>query len=43
MTLTQAELVLEEKEKYPDPLVDMAANIVMKDWYLDEAMMLRRE
>jgi hypothetical protein len=43
MTLTQAELVLEEKEKYPEPLVDMAANIVMENYFLDEAMMLRRE
>ena len=43
MTLTQAELVLEEKEKYPEPLVDRAANIVMKDWYLDEVMSTRRE
>jgi hypothetical protein len=43
MTLTQAELVLEEKEKYPEPVVDRAANIIMEDYYLDEAMMLRRE
>ena len=43
MTLTQAELVLEEKEKYPETLVDKAANMIMEDWYLDEAMMLRRE
>jgi hypothetical protein len=43
MTLTQAELVLGEKEKYPESLVDRAANIVMKDHYLDEAMMLWRE
>jgi len=43
MTLTQAELVLEEKDKYPEKIVDKAANIIMKDWYLDEAMLLRRE
>lgn len=43
MTVEQAELVLEEKEKYPEPIVDKAANIVMKDWYLDEIMILRRE
>lgn len=43
MTLTQAELVLGEKEKYPEPIVDEAANIIMEDYYLDEAMMLRRE
>lgn len=43
MTVEQAELVLEEKEKYPEPIVDKAANIVMKDWYLDEVMSTRRE
>ena len=43
MTLTQAELVLEEKDKYPEKIVDKAANIIMKDWYLDEIMSLRRE
>jgi hypothetical protein len=43
MTLTQAELVLEEKEKYPQKIVDKAANIIMEDYYLDEAMALRRE
>jgi hypothetical protein len=43
MTLTQAELVLEEKEKYPEPLVDRASNIVMEDHYLDEIMKMRRE
>ena len=43
MTLTQAELVLKEKEKYPEPVVDKAANIIMADYYLEESMMLRRE
>ena len=43
MTLSQAELGLEEREKYPGPIVDKAANIVMKDWYLEEIMILRRE
>lgn len=43
MTLTQAELVLEEKEKYPEPIVDRAANIVMKNYYLDEIMWMKRE
>jgi len=43
MTLTQAELVLEEKDKYPEKIVDRAANIVMRDYYLEETMKLRRE
>ena len=43
MTLTQAELVLKEKDKYPEPIVDRASNIVMKDYYLDEIMKMRRE
>jgi len=43
MTLTQAELVLEEKEKYSEPVVEKASNIVMEDHFLEEVMMLRRE
>lgn len=43
MTLKQAELVLEEKDKYAVEIIDKAADIVMEDWYLDEVMMLRRE
>ena len=43
MTLTQAELVLEEKEKYSEPVVETASNIVMEDFYLDEIMKMRRE
>jgi hypothetical protein len=43
MTLEQAELVLEEKEKYSGPVVEKASNIIMKDFYLDEIMKLRRE
>ncbi len=43
MTLEQAELVLDEKEKYPNPIVDRAANIIMENHYLDEAMRMRRE
>jgi len=43
MTLTQAELVLEEKEKYPEPIVDRASEIIMEDYYLDEIMKARRE
>jgi len=43
MTLRQAELVLEERDKYANEIVDKAANIVMEDHFLDEVMMLRRE
>lgn len=43
MTLTQAELVLEEKDKYSEPIVEKASNIVMEDYYLDEIMKMRRE
>ena len=43
MTLTQAELVLEEKDKYPEPIVDRAANVVMEDRFLDEIMSMKRE
>lgn len=43
MTLSQAELVLEEKEKYSGPIVDKAANMVMEDRFLDEVMKMRRE
>ena len=43
MTLSQAELVLEEREKYPGPVIDRAANIVMEDHFLEETMVLRRE
>jgi hypothetical protein len=43
MTLTQAELVLEEKEKYPEPIVNRASNIIMEDHYIDEIMKMRRE
>ena len=43
MTLKQAELILEEKDKYSEPIVDKAANTVMEDYYMDEVMMLRRE
>ena len=43
MTLSQAELVLEEKEKYSSPIVDRAANMVMEDCFLEEIMVLRRE
>lgn len=43
MTLTQAELVLEEKEKYSGQIVDKAANMVMEDHFLEETMVLRRE
>jgi hypothetical protein len=43
MTLTQAELVLEEKEKYSGPIIDKAANMVMEDHFLEEVMILRRE
>ena len=43
MTLEQAELVLEEKEKYSGPVVERASNIVMEDFYLDEVMRMRRE
>jgi len=43
VTLAQAELVLSEKEKYPDPIVNRAADIVMRDFYLDEIMILKRE
>jgi len=43
MTLKQAELVLEERDKYSVEIRDKAADIVMEDHYLDEVMMLRRE
>lgn len=43
MTLEQAELVLEEKEKYSGPVVDKASNIIMEDHFLDEIMKMRRE
>ena len=43
MTLTQAELVLEEKEKYSAPVVDTAVNMVMEDHFIDEIMSTRRE
>lgn len=43
MTLEQAELVLEEKDKYSEPVVEKAVNMVMEDYFINESMSIRRE